>query len=63
MPSEIWNTLMKELKTSEGLGGQSIIEINKDRTKIRKVFNKKDRKYYFIEKDIYLICLNLNLAV
>lgn len=52
MPSEIWNTLMKELKTSEGLGGQSIIEINKDRTKIRKVFNKKDRKYYFIEKDI-----------
>ena len=36
-----WNKLMKELNTSEGLGGQSIIEINKDRTKIRKRFNKK----------------------
>ena len=47
-----WNTLMKELNTSEGLGGQSVIEINKDRSKIRKIFNKKDKKFYFIEKNI-----------
>jgi serine/threonine protein kinase len=52
MADKEWNTLMKELKTSEGLGGQSTIEINKDRTQIRKIFNKKDRKYYFIEKEI-----------
>ena len=51
MADKEWNTLMKELKTSEGLGGQSTIEINKDRTQIRKIFNKKDRKYYFIEKE------------
>jgi serine/threonine protein kinase len=52
MVNREWNKLMKELNTSEGLGGQSIIEINKDRTKIRKRFNKKNKKYYFVEKEI-----------
>ena len=52
MEKHDWNKLTTELDTSEGIGGQSIIEINKDKTLIRKKFNKKDRKYYFIEKDI-----------
>jgi serine/threonine protein kinase len=47
-----WDKLMKVMNTSEGLGGQSTIEINKDKTLVRKKFNKEDKKYYFIEKNL-----------
>jgi serine/threonine protein kinase len=47
-----WKLLQKALKTSEGIGGQSTIEINTEKTIIRKKFNKDEYKYYFIEKNI-----------
>lgn len=54
MSVETWLSLRKELKTSEGTGGQSTIKINKDRTIIKKKYNKDELKYYFIEKNILL---------
>ena len=54
MSVETWSSLRKELKTSEGTGGQSTIKINKDKTIIKKKYNKDELKYYFIEKDILL---------
>ena len=56
-----WVSLNKEMNTSEGIGGQSTIQINKEHTQIRKYFNKKDKKYYFIEKDILLKLNNKNI--
>ena len=56
-----WISLNKEINTSEGIGGQSTIQINKEHTQIRKCFNKDDKKYYFIEKDILLKLNNDNI--
>ena len=45
-----WKLLKDVSKSDEGVGGQSTIEVNTEKTIIKKKYKKQDKKYYMNER-------------
>ena len=52
LQNQTWELLKNITKSDEGVGGQSTIKINEDRTIIQKTYKKCDKKYYDNERII-----------